>query len=88
LVVTGDIDTSCCNSDGSRGDVDYDGGSPNVGDLSYLVSFLFDQPPGPAPPCFEEGDVNGDGAINIGDVSHLVSFLFDQPPGPAPHPCP
>jgi hypothetical protein len=80
--------SGCCNDDGIRGDVDYSGGAPNVGDLSYLVSYLFDQPPGPAPPCFEEGDVDGSGSINVGDLSYLVSYLFDQPPGPAPLPCP
>jgi hypothetical protein len=78
----------CCNSDGIRGDVDYNGGSPNVGDLAYLVSFLFDQPPGPAPPCFEEADVDGSGSINVGDLAYLVSYLFDNPSGPAPLPCP
>jgi hypothetical protein len=79
---------ACCNSDGIRGDVDYSGGSPNVGDLAYLVSYLFDDPPGPAPPCFEEGDVDGSGSINVGDLAYLVSYLFDDPPGPAPKPCP
>jgi PKD repeat protein len=86
--VAGTISFLCCNDDGLRGDVDYSGGSPNVGDLSYLVSHLFDQPPGPAPPCFEEGDIDGSGSINVGDLSYLVSYLFDQPPGPAPLPCP
>ncbi len=77
----------CCNHDGIRGDVDISG-SLNVGDLSYLVSYLFDQPPGPAPTCFEEGDVDASLSINVGDLAYLVSYLFDQPPGPAPPPCP
>ncbi len=82
------VTVKCCNHDGIRGDVDYSGGSPNVGDLAYLVSFLFDQPPGPAPPCFEEADVDATGGIiNVGDLAYLVSFLFEQPPGPAPLPC-
>ncbi len=83
-----DSPTSCCNDDGIRGDVDYNGGSPNVGDLAYLVSYLFDQPAGPAPPCFEEGDLDATGSINVGDLAYLVSYLFDQPAGPAPLPCP
>ncbi len=78
----------CCNDDGKRGDVDYSGGSPNVGDLAYLVSYLFDQPAGPAPPCFDEGNLDGEGGINVGDLAYLVSYLFDQPAGPAPKPCP
>ena len=78
----------CCNSDGIRGDADNSGGSPNVGDLSFLVDYLFGEPTGPVPPCFEEGDVEASSSINVGDLSHLVSYLFDQPPGPAPLPCP
>ena len=81
--------SGCCNDDGIRGDADGSGGSPNVGDVAYLVSFLFDQPPGPAPPCFEEADVDATGGIiNVGDLAYLVSYLFDQPPGPAPLSCP
>jgi hypothetical protein len=78
---------ACCNHDGIRGDVDYNM-SVNVGDLSYLVSYLFDQPPGPAPPCFEEGDIDASGSINVGDLSYLVDYLFGTPSGPAPLPCP
>ena len=77
----------CCNHDGIRGDADYSGWAPNVGDVAYLVSYLFDQPPGPAPPCFEEGDVDASGSINVGDLSHLVDYLFGEPQGPAPLPC-
>jgi hypothetical protein len=78
----------CCNDDGIRGDADNSGGAPNVGDIAYLVEYLFGEPSGPAPPCFEEGDVDASSSINVGDLSHLVSYLFDQPPGPAPLPCP
>ena len=90
FVITGEPGElpTCCNDDGLRGDADDSGGSPNVGDLSHLVSYLFDQPPGPAPPCFEEGDIDASSSINVGDLSYLVSYLFDQPPGPAPLPCP
>ncbi len=75
---------TCCNSDGKRGDVNYNGGAPNVADVTYLVYFLFKH--GPQPPCFEEGDVNGNGAINVADVTYLVYFLFKH--GPAPVACP
>ena len=82
------VTVKCCNHDGIRGDTDGSGGSPNVGDVAYLVSRLFDQPPGPAPPCFEEGDVDGSGGIiNVGDVAYLVDYLFGDPTGPAPPPC-
>jgi hypothetical protein len=74
----------CCNHDGIRGDVNYDFGGPNVADLTYLVDFLFRG--GPAPQCFEEGDVNGDGGINVADVTYLVDYLFRG--GPPPPACP
>jgi hypothetical protein len=72
----------CCNHDGIRGDVNYDG-SLNVADVTYLVAYL--KGLGPAPPCFEEGDVNGNGSINVADVTYLVAYLKGL--GPAPPPC-
>jgi hypothetical protein len=81
--------TTCCNHDGLRGDVNMSG-SINVSDVTYLVAYLKQSPPGsPAPPCFEEGDVNGSGTINVGDVTYLVAYLKQSPPGsPPPPPCP
>jgi len=68
-----------------RGNVNYDpGDNVNIADLTYLVAYLFGG--GPPPPCFEEGDVNGDGAINIADLTYLVAYLFRG--GPPPAPCP
>jgi len=84
LVVTGDIDTTCCNDDGIRGDADGSGGGPNIADVIYLVQFIFFG--GPAPPCFEEGDVDGSGSINVADAVYLVQFIFFG--GPPPAPCP
>jgi len=75
---------SCCNDDGIRGDADYSGGGPNIADVVFLVDFIFFS--GPPPPCFEEGDVNGDGGINVVDVIDLVQFIFFG--GPPPAPCP
>ena len=69
----------CCNK---RGDVD-DSGGIDVGDLTYLVAYLFQG--GPAPPCPEEGDVDGSGGIDVGDLTYLVAYLFQG--GPAPPPC-
>ncbi len=75
----------CCV--GIRGNVDRVAGV-NIADLVYLVEYLFCS--GPALPCEEVGDVNGDGgtsgAINVADVTYLVEFLFFD--GPAPPPCP
>ncbi len=73
----------CCV--GIRGNVDGDGADAcNVADLTYLVDFLFFE--GPAPPCFEEGDVDGSEAINVADLTYLVDYLFFD--GPAPAQCP
>ncbi|MFH1373559.1 MAG: dockerin type I repeat-containing protein [bacterium] len=69
----------CCDK---RGDVD-NTGSIDVGDLTYLVAYLFQG--GPAPPCPEEGDVDGSGSIDVGDLTYLVAYLFQG--GPAPPPC-
>jgi len=83
LVVTGDIDTTCCNNDGIRGDVDYSG-SINIADAVFLVQYIFFS--GPAPPCLEEGDVDGSGSINIADAVYLVQYIFFG--GPPPASCP
>lgn len=65
----------CCIHDGIRGDVNYDMGL-NVTDLTYLVDYLFRG--GPAPPCQEEANVDGDPGeqINVADLTYLVDYLF------------
>jgi hypothetical protein len=87
--------TSCCVI---RGDINHDSTGPDIADLVYLVSFMFQS--GPAPPCdepytpqcpahyYSEADINGDGACNpdIVDLVYLVSYMFQG--GPAPIPCP
>jgi len=65
------------------GDIDGDGSDPNVGDLTYLVDFLFNG--GPPPPIEAAADVDGSGDLNVSDLTYLVEFLFDG--GPAPN-CP
>ncbi len=70
----------CCNL---KGDVNNDG-IVNVGDLTFLVNYLFKG--GPKPPCLEEADVNGDGLVNVADLTFLVNYFFKG--GPAPKPCP
>jgi hypothetical protein len=63
-----------------RGDVNVDG-VINVGDIVYLITFLYRG--GPAPDPLWTGDVNCDGVVNIGDVVYLVNYLFKNgdPPG-------
>lgn len=77
-------DTSCCI--GNRGNVDgLPGDAVNIGDITYLVAFLFDG--GPEPPCTAEANVDGDPqeSVNVGDLTYLVAFLFDG--GDPPPPC-
>ena len=61
------------------GDANGDG-SVNVGDVVYLVSYLYRN--GPAPLPEDAGDANCDGPINVGDVVYLVSYLYRGGPPP------
>jgi hypothetical protein len=65
---------------GLRGDVNGDG-IINVGDIVYLVSYLYRD--GPAPDPLWVGDANCDYIINVGDIVYLVSYLYRG--GPPPH---
>ncbi|MBU8933714.1 MAG: hypothetical protein KOO62_06870 [candidate division Zixibacteria bacterium] len=73
------VNIICCIE---RGNVDYLG-DINIGDLTYLVNFMFTG--GEAPPCLEVGNVDAIGDINIGDLTYLVNFMFTG--GVAPPPC-
>ncbi len=80
--------TACC---AARGNVDHatgPGGLVDVNDLTYLVTYLFEN--GPPPVCAEEGNVDGvvgiGGGVDISDVIYLVAYLFQS--GPPPPPCP
>ncbi len=86
---------TCCEK---RGDIDHNGSDPDIADLIYLVTFMFQE--GPLPPCdepfspecpehyFPETDVNNDGVCepDIADLIYLVTFMFQE--GPALVPCP
>lgn len=50
----------------------------NVGDLTYLIAYLFQDGPIPTP----DGDMNSDGTINIGDVTYALNALFFDGPKP------
>ncbi|MFH1373198.1 MAG: SBBP repeat-containing protein [bacterium] len=66
-----------------RGDAD-GSGAIDVGDLTYMVAFLFIG--GPFPPCYAEADTDSNGSVDVGDITYMVAFLFMA--GPAPVPCP
>jgi hypothetical protein len=63
-----------------RGDVNADR-VVNVGDVVYLVNYLYRGGPEPCP--VEAGDVNCDGVVNVGDIVLLVNYLYRGGPPPA-----
>ena len=77
----------CCVNRGNVDDVIGGGGPVDVGDLTWLVAYLFTG--GPPPPCIEQGNVDGvtggGGPVDVGDLTYLVAYLFTG--GPAPPPC-
>ncbi|MFH1372956.1 MAG: M28 family peptidase [bacterium] len=56
------------------GDIDGSGVIPDVGDLMYLVTYLFQS--GPPPPVLDAANVNADAGVDVGDITALVAYLF------------
>ena len=48
----------------------------DISDLLYLVDFVFAEPKGPAPVCWQEADANGSGQVDITDLLYLVDYMF------------
>lgn len=63
-----------------RGDANGDG-IINVGDIVYLVSYLYKGGPEPYPVWV--GDCNCDEIVNVGDIVFLVSYLYKGGPPPS-----
>ena len=76
-VIHGSVGLSCC---ATAGDASHAGGV-NIGDATYLISYIFQT--GPAPVCDAEADADGGGDVNIGDVLVIIDFIFG---GPLPDP--
>jgi hypothetical protein len=55
------------------GDANADG-IVDIGDVVYLISYLYRGGPPPTPP--EVGDTNCDGIVDIGDVVRLIGYLY------------
>ena len=76
--------SQCCY--GLRGDLNYDGKSANILDLSFAVEWVFRSHIRPGV-CIESRDVNADGrGPDILDLTFLVDYIFRG--GPSPPPCP
>lgn len=56
----------------------------NLLDILYVISAIYDSPPGPAPVPPDAGDANGDGNLNLIDILYLIDYLYSAPPGPTP----
>jgi len=65
------------------GDANNDG-IVNVGDVVYLINYLYKNGPTPLPTTCA-GDCTGDGIVNVGDVVYLINYLFKG--GPTPGGC-
>jgi len=63
-------------------------GITDIGDVVYLINYLFRQPWPPPQPYMCVGDVNNDDVVDISDVVYLINWLFRQPwPPPDPDCC-
>lgn len=66
----------CCST---AGDADHSG-SVSIGDVTFLISYIFSG--GPEPDCCQEANADGDPTITIGDVTYLIAYILSS--GPAP----
>ena len=81
LLAVAQQDPGCCVN--RVGDVNgLDGDEPTLGDIMYLVNFLYINP-AVVPPCIAEADVNQSGGIvpvltdiTLADIMVLVDYLF------------
>jgi hypothetical protein len=63
-----------------RGDATGDG-VIDVGDIVYLINYLYKF--GPAPNPLEAGDATCDDKVDVGDVVYLINYLFKTGPPPS-----
>jgi hypothetical protein len=63
-----------------RGNVNGDG-FIDVGDVIFLINYLFKN--GPSPDPLQVGDANCDGNVDVGDVVYLINYLFRNGPAPS-----
>ncbi|MGB2805799.1 MAG: dockerin type I repeat-containing protein, partial [Candidatus Zixiibacteriota bacterium] len=70
---------SCFREAVFAGDANGDG-EVNIGDVVYLINYLFKQ--GPSPELPAQSDNNCDQTVNLGDVVYLLNYLFRSGPVP------
>ncbi|MBU0983981.1 MAG: hypothetical protein KKA42_08930, partial [candidate division Zixibacteria bacterium] len=58
------------------GDVDASGLPVDIGDLTYMIDYLFQSGPEPTP--FASGAVDCDSSIDISDLTWLIMYLFQE----------
>jgi uncharacterized delta-60 repeat protein len=63
------------------GDCNQDG-VVDVGDVVYLINYLFRSGPLPVP-ILHAGDANCDQVVDVGDVIFLINYLFKSEPAPS-----
>lgn len=61
------------------GDANGDG-AINVGDIVYMINYLYRE--GPAPDPLKMGDTNCDETIDVGDIVSLINYLYQGGPLP------
>lgn len=78
-------DACCCTA--ARGNVNGSSGeTPDLSDLSFLISYLT-QTPRPTLFCPNEANVNGAGGIDLSDLTVMISYLTETPAPTLPN-CP
>jgi len=63
------------------GDIDISGSDPDIGDVVYLVNWMFKEGPAPANMTIADVDHSG-GDADIADLVYLVNFMFKEGPDP------
>jgi aminopeptidase N len=67
-------------SEAVPGDIDNNGAGPDITDLIYMVTYMFQG--GPPPPIMNVLDMNNDCEQDIADLIHLVQYMFQGGPPP------